>query len=63
MAVENIDLFICGPEGGGVHSWTCTSQLANGYIQSNLADTICHMWHHVSQNLRWTVEKHGIDIK
>ena len=37
-------LYICGPEGGGgVYSWTGTSQLANSYIPSNLADKICHM--------------------
>ena len=42
--------------GGGVYSWTDTSQLANGYIPSNLAENIviCHMWHHIliNQNLR-----------
>ena len=26
------------------------SQLANGYLQSNFANKICHMWHRVSQN-------------
>ena len=55
-------MFICGTEGGGgVYSWTGTSQLVNGYIQSNLADKMCHMWRHVSQNFRWTVVKPGID--
>ena len=49
------------PKVGEVYSWTGTSQLANVYIPSNLADKIGHIWHHVSQNLRWTVEKHGID--
>ena len=59
--VRVIDMFICDPEGGGGGYIAGLALLVHSYIQSNLVDKICHMWHHVSLHFRWTVDKHGID--
>ena len=50
-----LKILICyGPEvgggGEGDYSSANTSQLTNGYLQSNLANNICHIWHRVSLN-------------